>query len=107
MTGFGSDVVLDKLNLQLHPGEKVGMVGINGSGKSTILKLIVGQIDPDIGQVIKQKSLRIGYLPQEATFSGERTVLEEMHVGVAHLLKLQRQIQTVSDEMAKLTGAAL
>ncbi len=104
---FGSEVVLDKLNLQLHPGEKVGMVGINGSGKSTILKLIVGQIDPDIGRVSKQKGLRIGYLSQEASFSGERTVLEEMHVGVAHLLKLQRQIQTVSDEMAKLTGAAL
>ncbi|UCG56571.1 MAG: ABC-F family ATP-binding cassette domain-containing protein [Phycisphaerales bacterium] len=104
---FGLEVVLDQLNLQLHPGEKVGMVGVNGSGKSTILKLIVGRIDPDIGRVVKQKSLRIGYLAQEATFRGDRTVLEEMHAGVEHLLRLQRAIHKVSGEMEDLTGSAL
>ncbi|MBL7153377.1 MAG: ABC-F family ATP-binding cassette domain-containing protein [Phycisphaerae bacterium] len=104
---FGLEVVLDKLNLQLHAGEKVGMVGANGSGKSTILKLIVGRIKPDIGNVTKQRSLRIGYLPQEATFSGDRTVLEEMHASVEHLLKLQRSIQIVSREMESLSGPAL
>ena len=104
---FGPEVVLDQLNLQLHAGEKVGMVGANGSGKTTILKLITGQIPPDIGRVIRQKGLRIGYLPQEATFSGERTVLEEMHAGVEHLLKLQQAIHDVSHEMESLTGAEL
>jgi ATP-binding cassette subfamily F protein 3 len=104
---FGLEVVLDQLHLQLHPGEKVGMVGVNGSGKSTILKLIVGRIDPDIGRVVKQKGLRIGYLAQEATFSGDRTVLEEMHAGVEHLLKLQRTIHKVSHEMESLAGSAL
>ena len=104
---FGPEVVLDKLNLQLHPNEKVGMVGVNGSGKSTILKLITGQIEPDIGRVVTKKDLRIGYLPQEATFSGERTVLEEMHAGVEDLLKLQQAIHDVSHEMEKLTGPAL
>jgi len=104
---FGREVVLDKLNLQLHPNEKVGMVGANGSGKSTILKLIVGQITPDIGQLSKQKDLRIGYLPQEATFSGNRTVLEEMHAGFEDLFKLQQAIQKVSHEMENLTGSEL
>lgn len=104
---FGSEVVLDKLNLQLHSSEKVGMVGANGSGKSTILKLIVGHIEPDIGQVVKQKNLCIGYLPQETTFSGDRTILEEMHASVEHLLKLQQAIHTVSGEMESLTGSAL
>jgi len=104
---FGSEVVLDKLNLQLHAGEKVGMVGVNGSGKSTILNLISGRIEPDIGRVVKQKGLRIGYLPQEATFKGNRTVMEEMHAGVEHLFRLQRAIQTASGEMESLTGPAL
>ncbi len=104
---FGREVVLDKLNLQLHPNEKVGMIGANGSGKSTILRLIVGQIDPDMGQVVKQRGLRIGYLPQEATFSSNRTVLEEMHAGFEHLFKLQQAIHTVSHEMESLTGSAL
>ena len=89
---FGPEIVLDHLDLQLHPGEKVGMVGANGSGKTTILRLITGQVTPDMGRVIRQKGLRIGYLPQEATFSGERTVLEEMHAGVEELFKLQEAI---------------
>ena len=104
---FGPEVVLDKLDLVLHPGEKVGMVGANGTGKSTILKLITDQITPDMGRVIKQKGLRIGYLRQEATFSGDRTVMEEMHAGVDHLLQLQRSIHDVSAEMENLSGSAL
>jgi ATP-binding cassette subfamily F protein 3 len=104
---FGPEVVLDHLDLQLHPGEKVGMVGANGSGKTTILRLITGQIAPDMGRVIRQKGLRIGYLPQEATFTGDRTVLEEMHAGVEHLLKLQQAIHEVSHEMESLSGPAL
>jgi ATP-binding cassette subfamily F protein 3 len=104
---FGSEVVLDRVDLQLHPGEKVGMVGPNGSGKTTILKLITGAVEPDIGRVIRQKGLRIGYLPQEATFSGERTVMEEMHAGVEPLLKLQQAIHGASHEMETLSGSAL
>jgi len=104
---FGPEVVLDKLNLRLHSGEKVGMVGANGSGKSTILKLIVGQIEPDMGNVIKQKALRIGLLSQETTFSGDRTIMEEMHAGVEDLVKLQREIQAVSGEMESLSDSEL
>ena len=83
------------------------MVGPNGSGKSTILKLIVGNTEADIGRVIIQKGLRIGYLPQEASFDGRRTVLEEMHAGVQHLLDMQSAIHAVSHEMESLTGSAL
>jgi len=104
---FGSEVVLDQLSLPLYAGEKVGMVGPNGSGKSTILKLITGQIEPDMGRVVKRKNLRIGYLPQEAMFSGEHTVLEEMHASMGDLLQFQRAIHTVSHEMESLTGSAL
>ena len=104
---FGPEVVLDQLDLRLHPGEKVGMVGVNGSGKSTILKLIVGQIEPDKGRVVKQKALRIGFLSQETTFSGDRTIMEEMHASVGHLLKIQREIQAVSHEMESLSGSVL
>lgn len=104
---FGMEVVLDKFNLQFHAGEKVGMVGANGSGKSTILKLITGQIRSDIGELIMQRGLSIGYLAQEATFNQERTVLEEMHASVEHILKLQKSIQAVSHEMENLSSSAL
>jgi ATP-binding cassette, subfamily F, member 3 len=104
---FGPLIVLDKFNLELHPKEKVGMVGVNGSGKTTILKLIIGQVKPDIGRIIKQKALRIGYLPQGATFDGDKTVMEVMHAGVENLLKIQHKIQLVSAEMASLAGDEL
>lgn len=104
---FGPEIVLDHLDLQFHPGEKVGMVGANGSGKTTILRLITGQVRQDMGQVIRQKGLRIGYLPQEASFSGERTVLEEMHAGVEEIFRLQEAIHEVSHEMEHLIGAEL
>ncbi len=104
---FGADVVFETLRLQLYAGEKVGMIGANGSGKSTILKLILGDIPADKGEIIRQKGLRIGYLPQEATFDGQRTVLEEMHKGVEHILALQRRLEEVSHELAHLHDAAL
>lgn len=104
---FGPEIVLDQFDLQLHAGEKVGMVGANGTGKTTILRLITGEEAPDMGRVIRQKGLRIGYLPQEATFSGQRTVLEEMHTGIEDILKLQEAIHTVSHEMESLAGAEL
>jgi len=104
---FGSEIVFDKLNLQLYQGEKVGMVGVNGSGKSTILKLITSQIAPDKGEVIKQKGLRIGYLAQEASFDKGRTVIEEMHAELEGVFGLHDKIHKVSKEMEELEGAAL
>ena len=104
---YGSERVFENLSFQLFEKEKVGMVGANGAGKSTILKLILGEVQPDIGRVITAKGLRIGYLPQEATFTGHRTVLEEMHAGVHDLFELQDRIHRVSQEMETLSGAAL
>ena len=104
---FGSEIVFDKLSLQLFDGEKVGMVGANGSGKSTILKLIVGELKPDMGSVYTQKGLKIGYLPQEPHFEGGRTILEEMQVGFQTLFSLQEKIHKVSIEMEHLKDQQL
>ena len=104
---FGSQTVLDGLDFQLLAGEKVGMVGVNGSGKSTILRLLLGDIQPDLGVVTKQRGLRIGHLAQEAAFDGCRTVLEEMHAGVDHLFKLQQRIEKASHALGQAEGAEL
>jgi len=104
---FGTDAVLEGLHLQLHAGEKVGMIGANGSGKSTILMLILGRIAPDLGEVVKSKGLRIGYLPQEPTFDGNRTVWQEIHTGLEVLLRRQQRIEQISHEMGHLQGDAL
>lgn len=62
---LGSKQVLSELNLELHQGEIVTVIGPNGAGKSTLVKAVLGLISPDHGQVIKQKNLRIGYVPQK------------------------------------------
>ena len=61
---FGEKVVLDDVSYGVHQGDKIGIIGINGTGKSTILKIIGGLEEPDEGQVITQNGLRITYLPQ-------------------------------------------
>jgi len=104
---FGADVVLEGLHLQFHAGEKVGMVGANGSGKSTILKLILGEVAPDRGEVIKAKGLRLAYLPQEAAFDGTLTVWQEMHAGLESLLRTQQKIDQAGQALAELQGEAL
>ena len=104
---FGSDVVFDTLNLQFHANEKIGMVGVNGSGKSTILKLILAMIIPDAGDVMVQKGLRMGYLPQEASFDPNHTVMEEMHCGVEHIKTLQDKLHEVSEALEALSGSEL
>ena len=104
---FGSEVVFDELNLQFGANEKIGMVGANGSGKTTILKLILGLTRPDMGDVVIEKGLRIAHLPQEPSYDQSKTLMEEMHAGVEHIRILQERLQEVSHELEGLTGGKL
>jgi ATP-binding cassette subfamily F protein 3 len=104
---FGPEIVLDGLNLVLHDSEKVGLIGPNGSGKTTILKLILGQVKPEMGSVSKKKNLRIGYLPQEPVFSGERTLIEEMHAGFESILNIQKRMLSMAHRLGSLSGVEL
>ncbi|WP_414719647.1 ATP-binding cassette domain-containing protein [Thiomicrospira sp.] len=61
---YDSKVVLDKVDLVLRAGDRIGLVGINGSGKTTFLKLIVDELKPDQGKVINSKGLKVGYFAQ-------------------------------------------
>ena len=63
--GFGGPRLLENVNLQIERGERVGLLGRNGMGKSTLLKLINGDLWPDAGQIARQQNLRTAYLPQE------------------------------------------
>ncbi len=63
--GFGGPLLFDRINLQIERGERIGLLGRNGMGKSTLLKLIYGTVLPEDGVVSRQQNLRIAYLPQE------------------------------------------
>ena len=87
----GSQVIFLEATLKVNPGEKVGLVGPNGSGKTTVFRLILGEIRPDEGTVERPKRLTIGYFRQDfadAAASGQRTVLEETVAGGGEIAQL-------------------
>lgn len=78
---FGEKKIFDDVSYGIHEGDKIGIIGINGTGKSTLLKIIAGLEEPDEGKVIKQNGLRITYLPQNPEFPKEATVLSYVAEG--------------------------
>lgn len=81
-------------------GEKIGLVGKNGAGKSTMFKAIVGEITQFEGDVIKPKEFRIGYLPQEMVHAKGISVYNETKKAFSHLLEIQGRIDAINDELA-------
>ncbi|PJZ23982.1 ABC transporter ATP-binding protein [Leptospira hartskeerlii] len=78
---YTSNLLFDDLNLSLNRGEKLGLVGRNGHGKSTLFQMILGNVDPDSGSIIVPKGYKIGHLQQHLKFT-KPTVLEECALGL-------------------------
>jgi len=104
---FGAQSIFERLDLKIYPAEKVGLVGANGCGKTTLLKMILGIQPPDAGEVHQRKGLRFGYLPQEPVFSGEKTVLEELHSSAQEILDLQKRMHDSAHTLSGLSGGEL
>jgi ATP-binding cassette subfamily F protein 3 len=76
--GYGDNLILEKIAFSINEGEKVGLIGENGTGKTTLIKLILGQLNPDSGSVILKNGIKIGYLEQNGGYESGNTVYEEM-----------------------------
>ncbi len=85
--GFGGPLLLDRINLQVEQGEKVGLLGRNGVGKSSLLKLIHGDLEPDSGSLVRQQKLVSAYLPQEVPQDLSGRVYEIVASGLDDSLK--------------------
>lgn len=92
---FTDRMLLDDISLGINEGDKIGVIGINGTGKSTLLKIIAGLEETDAGTITKGKALKIAYLPQTPVFDPERTILENVTFGLQ-----------AEDEYRNLTGEA-
>lgn len=100
---YGGYVLLDKINFHISDNDKIGLVGKNGAGKSTILKLICGLQNPTSGRVDKPSDLSIGYLPQIMEHHRGRSVLEEAMTAFDATAVLEREIAEVTRELETRT----
>ena len=91
---FGGEVLFENLSFRIGRGDRIGLIGKNGAGKSTFLKLLSGENSPSVGGMSLEKNATIGYLPQELEVENHRTVLEETFQAFPEILKNQsRQVE--------------
>ncbi|MFN5263434.1 MAG: ABC-F family ATP-binding cassette domain-containing protein [Pseudanabaena sp.] len=94
--------VLKDVNWEVKTGDRIGLVGVNGAGKSTQLKIIAGEIDPTSGQVVRPTSLKIAYLSQEFDIEESRTVKQEMWQAFQEVREIQKQLAVVHHHLENL-----
>ena len=96
---FGSKALFEDVSFHLRPGEKVGLVGENGTGKTTFFKVITGKTLPEKGRVTLRKGLRLGLLEQDMD-GGSETVLEMVVLGDSHFLKVKTEMERLEADQA-------
>jgi ATP-binding cassette subfamily F protein 3 len=96
---FGKQDVLADCSFQVNPGERVGIIGANGSGKSTIFRLLLGLEDPDQGQISVPKSLRLGYLPQDVLQFRGKSVLAQVMDVAAEVRAIEKELALLSRQL--------
>lgn len=99
---YGSQHLLSGVTLAISPGEKVGLVGRNGCGKTSLLKILSNDHRADSGEVSRRRGLRVGYLPQEFELDGNKTVKENIEAGAADLVEAVRRYEQGDGSEAEL-----
>ncbi len=89
---FGAEVILDGVSFALNEGERLGIVGVNGAGKSSLLKIISGEYEATSGSVYISKEKTLGMLCQNAVISSDKTVYEEMLSAYSNVIKIEEEI---------------
>src|SRR5690349_16073254 len=92
---YGTQTVLDRATLTIHDGERVGLVGRNGCGKSTFLRIAAGTLQPDLGQFNRRRDLITGYLPQVFDLDETASVHANILAGAQHVMDLIAQYESL------------
>lgn len=104
---LGGKKVLDEVTAEIHDGEHIGLIGRNGCGKTTLLRIITEELAPDSGKVFRKKGLRIGYLPQHPVIAEGQTTWEAALEPFAELRAIEREIESVEEAMGSADEAEL
>ncbi len=99
---YNDRVVLDGLTMSIAENDRIGMVGRNGSGKSTFLRILAGLQSADAGEIVRRRDLMVGYLPQEFSLDPKLNVEENVRSGAQHILDLIHLFETLPPESSRL-----
>ena len=100
---FQGEYLFEDITFKLGNGDRIGLIGKNGAGKSTMLKILSKEMEPDSGQIAADKELKIGFLKQDIDFVLGRTVLEEAYEAFTEIKLLESQMETVNTQLAERT----
>ncbi len=98
--GYGARTLFEGIHFRLAAGERVALVAPNGAGKSTLMRIFVGELAPDQGQVIRKNDARVGYFRQSHEFKASGTVQEAFFAGFDDLLALRKDLQAAMEDAA-------
>lgn len=100
---FGGTYLFEEVTFRLGAGDRVGLVGKNGAGKSTMLKILAGDFKPDSGTIATEKEVKIGFLRQDIDFIKGRTVLEEAYQAFEDIKKAEKKIDEINHQLVTRT----
>lgn len=104
---FGDQLIIKDGSFHIEDREKAALVGVNGAGKSTILKMIVAEEPMDSGEAVLTKGKTLGYLAQQQKLESGRSIYEEVKTAKADIISLEQQIRAIEHELKALSGEAL
>ena len=104
---FGEDIIVKDGSFHIEDHEKAALVGANGAGKTTILRMIVGELPVDSGNIVLTKGKTLGYLAQHQEMESGNSIYEEVKTAKADIIDMEREIRAIELEMKHLTGDAL
>mgnify|MGYP003118802052 FL=1 len=100
---FQGEYLFEEVTFRLGEGDRVGLVGKNGAGKSTMLRIISQEQEYDTGQIATDKDIEIGFLKQDIDFVEGRTVLEESYQAFELIKKLEKRLEEINTQLAERT----
>lgn len=97
---FGGKYLFKEVSFKINSGDRISLVGANGTGKSSLLKMIFGELLPESGKIQKQKRITIGYLPQQQVIHEGKTLLEEAKSSLTDIIELQKKEIEITDKLS-------
>ena len=95
---YGERVLFEQVSLHINEGDKIGLIGVNGTGKSTFLRVLTGREPADAGNVTLGSGVRVAYLPQNPEFDEQATVLEQIFKGNSPAMRAIREYEPVLEQ---------